>query len=563
MYLNKKIISGLIGIVLSESVFAANPVSPAANPGNIINTQNQILPSGQKYRRQKKVEFQTAAKPHYFKHAGDLRHKFTLKKLTLVGATVIPDKVKAIYQSKIGEQVNINDLQKLAEQLQQAYREEGYVLVQVVLPPQEISRRSGVVKLQVINGFIKNIIFVGDNPKAARAQLQRYAQQIEVEDPISYHSIDRFLILANQLPGINVSATLVPDAKVTGAADLVVKVDRRAVSAFLNANNRGTQYAGPNQGSVGVSAYDLLGADALSATGSTSLNSFDEMLYGRLDYDLVYGKYATEINPSIMQVNSDAGGNLASLNMGGDSTKYNLSVNQPLYTSTQQKLTLQSAFYHSNSRNNVFSNVLLYNDMITALTLGLDYQGLFWRFYNDVNLSLTQGMPILGAPSTLSNPSVTNAETTFTRFNLLTSDILPLPKQWSIALGSQFQYSPDILVASEQIGYGGQQFGQGFTPYIISGNSGLMGSLALRYDLPPFWKLTELQPEIFYDAAAVYYAPAGGYSHSTAQSAGLGLNFQVTKHINGNLTLAKPLTITQTAGAGMGWAGFFNLNYFT
>lgn len=46
---------------------------------------------------------------------------------------------------------------------------------------------------------------------------------------------------------------------------------------------------------------------------------------------------------------------------------------------------------------------------------------------------------------------------------------------------------------------------------------------------------------------------------ASAESAGLGLNLQITNAWQCGLTLAKPLKITQTTGVNMGWQAFFNL----
>ena len=355
--MTKKFITlGFILTALSSSALAVSPTHPSINPGNIGNTLDQTLPGAQGAIQ---GEFQTTTNPQYIKHAEEVTHQVILKEVHLVGAKIVPANVQALSQSMLGQPVKFKDIQQLAQQLEALYRADGYVLVQVIIPPQEINIDSGIVQLQVINGQIQHIIFTGDDPKGARTQLQRYAEQIEEEDPISYHSIDRFLILANQLPGIDVSATLIPDKTVTGAADLVVKIVQTPFSGFVNFNNWNTSYVGPYQVSAGVSAYDLFAADSLTLSGSTSINSVSELQYGSINYDVVVGKYATEINPSISSTLTQPGGSLSNLELSGLSIKYSLAVNQPLYTSTQQSLTLQTALYHTDSSNDAFSGALL------------------------------------------------------------------------------------------------------------------------------------------------------------------------------------------------------------
>ena len=247
--------------------------------------------------------------------------------------------------------------------------------------------------------------------------------------------------------------------------------------------------------------------------------------------------------------------------MSGVSSQYALNVNQPIFMSTAQKFTFQSSLLHLNSYNNVFTNQQLYDDTITALSFGVDYQGVIWNTFNDVNFSVTTGLPIMGAPSTLSNPSVSGATTQFIRYNLNTSDIRYFTQRTSVALGTQFQLSPSTLVSSEQISYGGAIFGQAYNPNVLSGDNGALGSLALRYDLPtPGW-MSLLQPEVFYDIGTVQLnnvAP-GVTNGATGESAGVGVNMIMLNHWQVGLTLAKPLKITQTTGVDMSWQGFFNI----
>ncbi len=557
----KKIVIASMALGFCVTSFAVNKTTlPAAtNPANMMTEIQQNIPGPQAPQQ---GNFGVQVHPQVIENTQEVENEVVLKQVQLLGVQhKVPANVTRIYQKMIGQKLHFTEIQNMATAMEAAYRNDGYILVQVILPPQEISLSKGVVQLQIIEGQIAEVTFVGDNPEAAKAQLQRYAEQIELEDPISYQSIDRFLVLANQLPGIDVSATVVPNKNVVGAADLVVTVTHTKASSFFNFNNRGTQYIGPTQASAGASIYNIFGADSLSVAGATVTSRPSELAYENVSYDLITDPYATEINPSFTATQTMPGASLGAFDMYGNSTKYNLSVNQPLFVSTPQKWTLQTDFYHQNSYNNIFSNTQLYDDTITALTLGLNYQGIFLKTYNDISLSSTLGLPILGAPNTLSNPSVVGATTKFVRFNLMSTNIHYLTDRTSVDLGTQFQVSPDDLISGEQIGYGGSFFGQAYTPSIITGDSGLMGTLALRYDLPaPKW-MSLMQPEVFFDAGTVAsnnVAP-GVASGASGESAGIALNMIFVNHFQIGLVLAKPLKLTQTTGVPMGWQSFFDL----
>lgn len=549
-----------LSLPLAANATQTGSVNPAAvNPANILNTLNQTLPGTQVPAA---GGLGVESSHEDMKNVDAVTTKIQLHQVVMKGALhPVPANVTAIYQAEIGKRLSIRQIQAMADKMEATFRDDGYILVQVILPPQEIDPATGVVNIQIVEGQIERVIFTGDNPKGARTQLQRYAAQIEAEDPITYKTLDRFLNLANQIPGIDVSAQIVPDKLVVGAANLLIHVSRTPYTTFMNMNNRGTDYIGPFQASLGGAVYDILGADALALTYATTPDYFKEMQYGSVSYDLVLGYYATEINPSISFTETQPGSTLSAFEMKGQSSQYALNVNQPLLVSTAQNLTLQSGVSHTNSSNDVFGNETLYEDHITAVDLGLNYQGMFLNGFNNITLSSTTGLPILDAPSSESNPSIMGGQTQFIKVNLTGSRIQYLTQRFSYALGAQMQRTSDTLLSSEQIGYGGQTFGQGFSPYVISGDNGYMGSMALRYDLPTFTGVSLLQPQIFYDAGAVNLnAPPAGYASSAqAESAGVGLLLGTLHNWQMGLILAKPLSIRGASGVSMGWQGFFNI----
>jgi hemolysin activation/secretion protein len=469
--------------------------------------------------------------------------------------------VTAIYQQRIGQQVSFNDLQQMVAEMQAAYRNEGLILVRVNLPPQEIDQGQGVVQIEIIEGQIEKVVFQEPLPEAVKPQIQRYVARVEGQDPVTYAEIDRFLILANTLPGMQAQATLVANPTVAGGSDLLMTTQQTKVSGFVNFNSRGTRYVGPNQLSVGASVYDVFGADALSMVAATTPDHPNQMGYANINYGIVIGPQATKINASYTTTHTRPGDSLSNLEMKGGSSRYMLSIDQPLLVSTPQKVSLFSSLTHLDSNNNVFTDQQLYNDSISMLAIGLAYQGIFWQSYNDVNISVTKGLPILGAPRTLSNPSVLEASTDFVRLNAESSHVHYFSPQASVALATQFQFTNDRLISSERINYGGPVFGQAFDPDVIRGDSGAFASLALRYDLPkPDW-LSLLQADVFYDAGTVHVnnAMEGEQSSATGQSAGIGLNANVDKKWSAGITLAHPLHLTNSVGVNMGWRTFFNV----
>lgn len=487
--------------------------------------------------------------------------QFVLKKVAFTGVShTLPIPVAKIYQQYIDKLIDANDLFAMQQHMQEAYRDAGYLLVRVVLPPQEIDKSSGEVTFQIVEGQIQRVIFTGDMPRGAKAQLERYANAIAEEDPITYQTIDRFLQLANSLPGINVNATLVPNLSVPGGSDLIIKVTQKSLSGFVTYNNHNSDYIGPDQAFFGMSLNDLLAADSLSFTGGTTPGNLRALYYYSLGYSLTTGKSGTELNLQYSNTETRPGSSLSAFEMYGTSDKLTLGANQPLITSNAQKLKWTNSFYYLQSRNNAQAlDTELYDDQVTAFTTGLTYQGVYWQMENSMDGYFTFGVPV-GIPSTLSDPSRINGKNRFTLFDFDTSSIHYFTQRFSAAFNTTGQYTTSPLLTSEQLGYGGSNFGQAFTPYIISGDSGIFGVFALRYDLPTFGAINLLQPEIFYDVGYVKNNDAllGTYGEANASSAGIGLNVIMLSSVQIQAVLAKPITLTQVSGVGNAWQGFVN-----
>jgi hemolysin activation/secretion protein len=464
--MKKTVVAGVVAGLFSQ-VHAAPVDAPASvNPANIMNSVNQTLPAP--VTRPAQPDLNKQDKAGRTDSTADTSAEFTLKEVKLSGARhAVPAAVTAIYQQQLGKKMRFSAIRKMAADMQEAYRNEGLILVQVVLPPQEINLEQGLVHIQIIEGQIEKVNFQQSLPPAVATQLQRYASQVEAEDPISYATIDRFLILSNEVPGMQVSATLAPDPKVVGGSDLLMTSQQTKASGFVNVNNHGTQYVGPNQMSVGASVYDLIGADSLSLIVSTTPEHAGEMGYGNINYGIVAGPYATRINAAYTATRTQPGDSLSAFEMKGKSKQYMVSVNQPLFVSTPQKITLLSSLTHLNSYNNVFTDQRLYEDTITTLTLGLGYQGTLRQTYSDSKLTVTKGLPILGASRSISTPSVASATPDFVRFNGESSNTRYVSPKTSVALDAQFQFSQNTLVSSEKISYGGATFGQAFDSNVI------------------------------------------------------------------------------------------------
>ncbi len=548
--------------ILSFSAHAAPaPVPSSATPSAVVRELQQPTNTLPTKKLTKKLPEPSLLQTKQVPVSASTPGAFILQSVQLIGSSIAPPPaaLKLIANYK-GKSVDLQSLQMLARELENTYREAGWVLNQVVLPPQTIDPKIGEIHFQVIDGHISQIELTGSSAAGARTQLQRYLDQISAMKPFNFKRAERYLLLANDIPGLQLKGTLRADPSQSGASILVVSVERQWFQGLVNINNRSTQYIGPNQVLVQGQVNDLVAADDLQLAFATIAPNSHEMAYFNANYTLQLGQRGTQWNAALTDTTTYPGGSFAPLGLKGELQQYQIGVSQPVLRSLAQNIWLLANAYHTDNQSN-YSTGPAFHDRITGVQAGVNYQGLALGGGNNIQLMATQGIPLNGVTATY--PSRTGAVQNFSKFTALASHVHYLTQKTSVVLAGNGQMSAQSLPVSEQIGYGGSLFGLAYQPSDITGDQGLMGSAALRYDLPTFWHFQLLQPFVAYDIGQVWVhqATAGQSSSPSGASFALGVNLGLKAGLQGSLTAAKPLTLAPTNNANKGWEGFFNLSW--
>src|SRR4051812_21388555 len=167
------------------------------------------------------------------------RVRFVLSSVQVSGATVYtPETLSAAWQSLIGKEVSLAQLYDVAAALTRKYRNDGYILSQVVVPVQTI--RDGSVRLQAVEGYVANARVAGDAP-AAGGLVESYLERIRQSRPLRSDVLERNLLLINDLAGVTARATFTPSSQ-AGASDLTVQLTQARRVFAVGVNNRGSKF---------------------------------------------------------------------------------------------------------------------------------------------------------------------------------------------------------------------------------------------------------------------------------------------------------------------------------
>ena len=85
-----------------------------------------------------------------------------------------------------------------------------------------------------------------------------YAAKIMAQRPANIRTIERYLLLAADLPGLKFKNNLKPHPSKQGAAILVVEVTEKPADVFARTDNRGTHARGPGRFLISPTVNNLL-----------------------------------------------------------------------------------------------------------------------------------------------------------------------------------------------------------------------------------------------------------------------------------------------------------------
>ncbi len=480
------------------------------------------------------------------------RIQFKLTQIVLEGNHVYSDQqLRALFQNKLNTTITVAELQGIVQDITNYYRNNGYILTRAILPPQHIAK--GIVHVRVIEGYIGKVTVVG-NPKGAKELIAAYGEKIRQSRPLQLKVMERYLLLANQIPGSQVKAVLEPSKTQIGASDLNLVAQQKTWNGFFQFNNYGTRYIGPNQLSAGLSMTSIFRSGDYSQVNFATTAKGNELKYWDTSYIMPLGCNGMTLILGTNYARTVPGFVLTILDVIGVTKTAYATVLYPLLRSRTDNITLDAGFRYLNSNVHELG-LLFYNDHLRPVRFGAIYD--FSDRFNGTNLvgaHVFHGLEILGA--TKSDTSLLTSRFggrgDFTKFTLDLTRLQQLWWRFSLFLLATGQYACNPLLASEQFSYGGSNLGRGYDPSEIIGDLGAAGSAEFRVDLAPglaFFQTAQFY--WFYDMGKIWNRLnlPGQKKNQSATSTGVGGRFGFNRFLSGDLFIAQPLTRIVDANA--------------
>jgi hemolysin activation/secretion protein len=178
-------------------------------------------------------------------------------------------------------------------------------------------------------------------------------------------------------------------------------------------------------------------------------------------------------------------------------------------------------------------------------------------------VAVSQGLDVFGASERdsqyLSRP---DGRSDFTKINVQLARVQILPADFSLALSTSGQWTSQSLLASEQLGIGGPDFGRAYDTSEVSGDKGIGGVVELRYTpaLARDW-LRSAQFFTYYDIGKVWNNSDETEPQSQSlASLGAGVRVRLPQNFAASLEVAQPLTHDIASEEGRPTRVFFSIS---
>lgn len=475
----------------------------------------------------------------------------TVRTVAVDGVTIYARAaIDALTADLVGPAVSLRKIEAARLGLVKKYRDNGYPLVSVLATRQA----DGTLIFRVYEGHIVDVKLDGEDIGPAGTQVLRFLRRLTESRPIDAASLERWLLLAQDVPGIALQAVLKPSDTDPGAITLVATVKRSAVSGLYTADNRAFPLTGPNQG-LGVVNFNSF----------TSLGERTELsLYHTYNGTQIFGQASTEVfvGASGLRVRLYAGagnvspsGFLKQLGYDGVTTVAGVQASYPLIRAREQTFNLIGNFdvldtviTTAVSAGGVTSpRTPASKDSLRVFRVGADYAlrdiwaGDARPAINSTLIRASRGIDGLGATHNTATPARLGEKTDFTKVSGEISRNQTLFQPWNGATVSLLglfagQGSGDVLPPVEKFFLGGSRFTRGFYVGQVSGDSAVAltaeAQLTTSNEVSLFGRGFDIgaQYYAFYDYGFAWQNLRTDPNRET-RSFGLGARVQLTREI--------------------------------
>ncbi|PMS26964.1 peptide transporter [Paraburkholderia rhynchosiae] len=468
------------------------------------------------------------------------------------------------FDADLGKPLTFGRLAEIRRAVVERYRAAGKPLVDVYVPEQDVS--AGVVHIAVAEFRLGQVRTSGN--RFFSDKLLKREMPLEAGGPILQSDVSLGLAVLNANPYRRVDAILAP-GETANSTDVILQTDDR-LPLRVNAgyDNAGVRDLGRDRFFAGIDYGNLFGLDQHIAYQFTASNDFfsgNPEIEGRANRARFAAHAVSYIAPLPWHDSIELFGVYAqstprlpdSYGQTGISAQISVRYDWRLPTTTDTAQLVQFGYDFKRSNNDLeFGGFQVFNSNTHmhqfVLTYDLSKPGDAGAGHASATL--------VGSPGGLDSANNDPAFGAARRGATARYAYLLLAAQRAFALGGgfiltargAFQWTPNTLLPSEEMGLGGETSVRGYEPYVVLGDRGWNVQTELRAPALPFgMNSAALQPFVFVDAGHVWNRidqPAE-ISHGSLVSIGAGVRLQWSRFVDFRCTYGVPLRAPTPGGS--------------
>ena len=405
--------------------------------------------------------------------------RFEISRFAVTGNTLLPQPdIDAALAPFVGATRQFADVQRALEALEDAYRRAGHGVVQVMVPPQEMT--DGVVQFRVVEAKLGKVTIEG-NQYFGTENVRRSLPAIKEGTPTNSADLAVQLHIANENPAKQTTALLRGGAA-DNEVDAVIRIrDERPWKVVGTVDNSGNDATGNYRVGLGfqhanvTQRDDVLNVQAITSPGHEA----DVRIFGAGYHLPLYElNSAIDLVAGYSSVNSGTVQGLFDISGKGTIYSARWTYYLPRLTEYEHKASLGYNWGEYQSR--VLTNGISLVPDYRLSPVNFTYSGMWRAPGAEFGFHATQARNIPGGSD--------GGQATFDALRVGAPDdysltragfnaVLALPAEIQLHLVMSGQYTRDPLLPAEQFGLGGPGSVRGYQSRTFTGDRGYNGQV--------------------------------------------------------------------------------------
>ena len=407
---------------------------------------------------------------------------FFIKKIKLTGNTVISDeRLMPLVDLGEGKDVNLSILNAIANEVAAVYATEGYLLVRVFVPNQEV--KDATVEMVISEGRINKVLVQG-NKKLSTEKFQQRMKMVQDEAVLKEQTLERVLLELNELMGVEVTTVLKP-GDLPGTSDLVMDVtESRPYTVSFDSDNFGSRYTGPVRNGLSMTYANIF------TLGDQFATRWTRSEYGQDSYTPFYtipiNSYGTRMRVAYTFLENELKDRLEYLAAGGSLNSVGLELSHLMHKSQTASFSVRTGI-DLKSFENEAQGINTTKDNLMNVSLGFEgnlSDSFLGRTFYDLNfeLGLREGDSSRGLVSRAGG----HGKIFTTNINVIRLQSAKILNSYFI-LKFQGQMNNTRALSSYLMGIGGMGSVRGYPLSAYQGDKGY--NLSTEYTVPFPWQV--------------------------------------------------------------------------